>query len=193
VKGYVFSISQKGCFLRLSDTLVGRALLRDLSDNFIENPSEEFPLGKLVVVRVIKVDYVNGFVQLSAKSSLLEANGKLSFEAKQIVSGTVRRVTDFGVFVDIENSSVVGLARKNFCYDDKNEHHKLSDDFEVGDIVKACILSVSPDSKKVALDLRQSSLLNTNNQVIFASFSSFSFRGLIFRFLFFFSPVFLRK
>jgi hypothetical protein len=38
VQGYVANTSAKGCFLRLSSSLTGRVLLKDLSDEFIHSP-----------------------------------------------------------------------------------------------------------------------------------------------------------
>lgn len=134
-------------------------MLRDLSDAYIADPNVEFPTGKLVIARVLKVDYVKGFVQLSLKSSQLRAdvsNPLSAFAVDQIVNGTVRRVTDFGVFVELQNSTIVGLARKAFCFETSNSSQKLDSVFQLGDIVKARILSISPETGKMALDLRQS-------------------------------------
>lgn len=38
VQGYVANTSLKGCFLRLSSSLTGRVLLKDLSDEFVHSP-----------------------------------------------------------------------------------------------------------------------------------------------------------
>lgn len=120
------------------------------------------------MARVLKVDYVKGFVQLSLKSSQIrtDATNPLSaFSVDQIVNGTVRRVTDFGVFVELQNSTIVGLARKAFCFEASNNSQKLDAVFQLGDVVKARILSISPETGKLALDLRQSTFSNVTQSL----------------------------
>ncbi len=129
-------------------------MLRDLSDGFLENPAEHFTLGKLVHAKVKKVDYLTGFVQLSFKKSEVSDSGSeeiKKLKEGQVVMGKVQRVTNIGVFIEIENTNLVGLSRKAFALSDKGS--QLSDEYDVGDIVKAKILSVSIESKKVSLGL----------------------------------------
>ncbi|KAL0334258.1 UNVERIFIED_CONTAM: rRNA biogenesis protein RRP5, partial [Sesamum angustifolium] len=49
VRGYVKNISSKGCFIMLSRKMDAKILLCNLSDSFVENPENEFPVGKLVI------------------------------------------------------------------------------------------------------------------------------------------------
>lgn len=58
VRGFVSNTSGKGCFLRLSHAVTGHVLMKDLSDEFIDDPAAEFPMGKLVHARVLSVDQV---------------------------------------------------------------------------------------------------------------------------------------
>jgi S1 RNA binding domain len=53
VRGFVCGVSRAGCFVRLSRSCTGRVLLKDLSDNFVSSPEQEFPLGRLVAGRVL--------------------------------------------------------------------------------------------------------------------------------------------
>lgn len=48
LQGYVKSITKNGCFISLSKVMDARILLCNLSDDFIDNPEKEFPVGKLL-------------------------------------------------------------------------------------------------------------------------------------------------
>lgn len=45
VSAFVAHMSPKGCFLRLSNGLTGRAMMKELSDVYIANPEEAYPVG----------------------------------------------------------------------------------------------------------------------------------------------------
>ena len=49
VRGYVVGVSKAGCFVRLSPTVTGRVMLKNLSDGFVTDPQEMFPVGKQLV------------------------------------------------------------------------------------------------------------------------------------------------
>jgi transcriptional accessory protein Tex/SPT6 len=50
VQGYVVNTSAKGCFLKLSSHVTGRVLIKDLSDEFIANPSAgTVPFSSLII------------------------------------------------------------------------------------------------------------------------------------------------
>jgi S1 RNA binding domain len=53
VRGFVCGVSRAGCFVRLSRNCTARVLLKDLSDNFVSSPEQEFPIGRLVAGRVL--------------------------------------------------------------------------------------------------------------------------------------------
>lgn len=58
MRGFVIQTSRRGCFVRLAKDVTGLVLLKDLSDDFVDDPSGEFPPGKLVHARVLTVDQV---------------------------------------------------------------------------------------------------------------------------------------
>jgi rRNA biogenesis protein RRP5 len=132
-------------------------LIKDLADDFVNNPAEVFPPGRLVRGRVTTIteDPVHGTtVQVSLRSSDVDGDKKLSELANlstgQIVSGTVHKVADFGVFVSIDGSSVIGLSR---TVDAANKDESLFEQFSKGDAVRARVLKIS--GQKVSLGLKE--------------------------------------
>jgi rRNA biogenesis protein RRP5 len=100
VHGYVRSISKQGCFVNLTRSLVGRVILRELSDSFVADLTGQFPVGKLVSATVTNVSLDSGKVDLSLKSSA-GGNGsdKYSFDSLEVGQKyrcTVRRIESFG-------------------------------------------------------------------------------------------------
>lgn len=42
------NVNPKGCFIMLSRMVEARITLSNLSDEYVENPQKDFPVGKLV-------------------------------------------------------------------------------------------------------------------------------------------------
>lgn len=71
-----------------------------------------------------------------------------------VVSGTVHRVNEFGVFVAIKNTSLVGLSRRPMAA--PLAVNDLREVYSVGDIVRAKVLSVAVGTGKIGLGLKSS-------------------------------------
>lgn len=128
-------------------------LIKDLSDDFVSDPSASFPPGRLVTGRVKAVNVADHTVELSLRSSDVNGDGlaaqMASIVAGKVVSGIVHKVTEFGVFVCIDGSSVVGLSRVGDAVDVGVDVRKM---YSVGDAVRARVLKTS--GSKVSLGLR---------------------------------------
>lgn len=132
--------------------------MRDLDDEFLTNPQSLFPMGRLVSARVLSASQTEGTAKLSLKQSVMVGDKKAEEEIKGItvrstIEGTVQRVTPIGVFVCIKGTSLVGLCRRGAACEDSEE---LADLYEAGAFVRAKVLGVNRNSKKVALGLKPS-------------------------------------
>ena len=68
-----------------------------------------------------------------------------------VLSGTVRNVIDFGVFVDI------GVHQDGLVHISQVANHKVrhpSEVVQVGDIVKVCVLEVDEKRKRISLTMK---------------------------------------
>ena len=153
-----YSTKGKGCFLRVSHGMTGQVLMRDLDDEFLTDPQSLFPMGRLVSARVLSASQTEGTAKLSLKQSVIVGDKKAEEEIKGItvrstIEGTVQRVTPIGVFVCIKGTSLVGLCRRGAACEDSEE---LADLYEAGAFVRAKVLGVNRNSKKVALGLKPS-------------------------------------
>jgi rRNA biogenesis protein RRP5 len=138
--------------------MTGQVLMRDLDDEFLTDPQSLFPMGRLVSARVLSASQTEGTAKLSLKQSVIVGDKKADEEIKGItvrstIEGTVQRVTPIGVFVCIKGTSLVGLCRRGAACEDSEE---LADLYEAGAFVRAKVLGVNRNSKKVALGLKPS-------------------------------------
>lgn len=158
IKAFVTNTSDKGCFVRIAHGTNGRILIKDLSDDFVQDPAAMFPPGTLITGRVKTVDPLKGLVQLDLKKSTVEGTAELQrafakLKSGSTVKGTVEQVKDIGVFVRIDGTPIVGLARAVAALQDASK--TLQEEYSIGDVVRARVLKVSTATQRVALGLRE--------------------------------------
>jgi ribosomal protein S1 len=131
--------------------------MRDLSDDFIQKPEDAFPTGKLCQARLLSVSQIDSEAKLSLKDSAVIGDQKAREEIKKIavgdvVTGVVQRVTQDGVYITLKGTSLTGMSRRAAAITDAQK--SLSEEFEMGDVVRCKVLSVAKNSLKIGLGLR---------------------------------------
>jgi rRNA biogenesis protein RRP5 len=169
ISAYVCETNSKGCFLRLSRSVRGRVILKELSDSFLPDPVALFPMGRLVIGKVKQVHQtlskrkantpkgIEATVDIDMRESCLLDQNKVSFEDIQEGSkhkGVVTRVEKYGVFVRLDGSDVTGMAHLSECSDAFVKH--LSDLFDPGDRVKVLVLKIDKEQHRISLGLKAS-------------------------------------
>ena len=175
VSAYVCETNCKGCFLRLARNIRGRVILKELSDSFLPDPISMFPMGRLVIGKVKQVNFrknpveaANGkkgnttasseiTVDMDMRESSLLDQDKLRYEDIKEGSrykGVVARVEKYGVFVRFDGSDVSGMAHVSECSDDFVKN--LVDLYDPGDPVKALVLKVDKEQRRISLGLKAS-------------------------------------
>ncbi|GMF45158.1 unnamed protein product [Phytophthora fragariaefolia] len=155
VPAVVASTSTTGCFVRVDRHTTARVMLRDLSDDFVKDPQEQFPTGKLVAGRVTKKS--DRGLELSLKASVVSEDVSVfkwsDLKEGLTVKGTITKVQTYGVFVRIEKSTISGLCHISEVADEKVTE-PLDQIFSEGDYVKAKVLKI--DSRRVSFGLKPS-------------------------------------
>ena len=162
VKGFVAStVAGKGCFVRLRHDVVGRVLLKDLADKFVQDPSAEFPPGKLVAAKVLSVNAASNLVNLSLRPSAVMGDKKkaavMGLEPGTYHKGVVVRVEKFGVFVQIKGGAFAGV--QGLCHLSEAADMFIADlgaVYEGGDLVRCKVLRVNKEKGTVSLGLKAS-------------------------------------
>jgi len=160
VYGYIKHVSDKGCFVALSSHLDARVKIAELSDLFVKEWKTLVSVGQLVKGKVIAIDKPNKRVELTLKESIVspETAKKViqwsDLSKGQKVTGTIKGIEEFGVFIRIDNSNISGLCHKMELSDSSVKD--ISKLYSVGDKVKAYILKVDLEKKRVSFSLKAS-------------------------------------
>ncbi|XP_078436680.1 RIBOSOMAL RNA PROCESSING 5 [Wolffia australiana] len=157
VQGYIKGVTPKGCFVTLSRKVDARILISDLSDGFVEKPELEFPVGRLIKGRVLAVDSSSKRVDLTLKSEdgAKTSSGTADFSNLHIgdvISGKIKRIEPYGLFITIANSNTVGL-----CHVSQLPHTNSEDirtKYVVGEDVSAKILKMDPKRRRLSLGMK---------------------------------------
>lgn len=158
VRGYVKSVTPKGCFILLSRKIDAIIKLANLSDGYIEDPVKEFPVGKLVEGKVLSLEPLSKRVEVTLKvdnkSSRSELSDLGSLSVGDVVRGRIKRVESFGLFILIDNANLVGLCHVSEISDDHVDN--LDDQFRAGERVTAKVLKVDVERHRISLGMKPS-------------------------------------
>jgi rRNA biogenesis protein RRP5 len=166
VHGFVKTISEKGCFVDLTRDHYARIKICDLSDAFIKDWKTAFPPGKLVQGKITKVDDERKQYEMSLKNSVMDPLlKKLEFsdlKAGMKVSGSVRKIEKFGIFILLDGSSISGLCHISEVADTPVTN--IERIYSIGDAVQTYILKTDPAKQRVSLSLKASLFENDEGE-----------------------------
>lgn len=167
VQALVKGVTDKGVFVYLSSNLEAFVPVSKLSDSFIKEWKKFYKPMQHVVGKIVKSED-DSRILLTLRES--EINGELNIlknyediKVGDILTGHVKNVTDFGVFVKLDNTTnITGLAHRTEVADVIPEDLSLL--FGIGDRVKAYVLKINPGKKQVSLSLKASHFSNSGKE-----------------------------
>lgn len=154
VQGKVSSVANFGVFVDLGG-IEGLIHISRLSQIHVNNPADLFKKGDAVEAVVVDIDREKNKIALSRKE-LEESpwkNLEQEISAGSIVKGIVRRLTDFGAYIELK-PGVDGLLRTNEISWTKRVK-KPSEVLTVGQEVNVAVMVVSEEKQTVSLSLRR--------------------------------------
>jgi small subunit ribosomal protein S1 len=156
VTATVTSLTNYGAFVEIEPGIDGLIHISDLSwTKKYNHPGECLQKGQEIRCVVLEVDEDKHRISLGLKQ-LTEDTWVHAIPEKyipgQIVRGKVTKLTNFGVFVELE-SELEGLLHISELSDQKIESPQ--DVVKIGDEVEVKILRVDTDSRKIGLSLRR--------------------------------------
>jgi small subunit ribosomal protein S1 len=156
VKGKVVSLKDYGAFVELEDGIEGLIHVSEMSwTERVKHPSKVINVGDEVECKVLEVDPKNKRISLGLKQ--LQENPwdalEIKFPIGTIVEGTVKSVTDFGVFVDI-GMGIDGLVHVSDIAWAKKFAHP-SEKFKKDEPIRAVVLGIDKASEKFSLGIKQ--------------------------------------
>jgi small subunit ribosomal protein S1 len=156
VTGKVVSLTNYGAFVSLEDGVEGLIHISEMSWNKkVKSPSKLLAPGQEVKAKVLEVDVENKKISLGMKQ--LEANPWESLVYKypigSTVKGTISNITDFGIFVTVEEG-IDGLVHiSDLTWSGKSKNP--AELYERGQEVEAKVLHIDVDNEKFSLGVKQ--------------------------------------
>ena len=154
-KGVVTKCVEYGAFVRLGDGLEGLVHSSEIDwTRKNVNPSKVLSPSQEISVKIIEIDAEKRRISLSYKATLENPWEKLVRESPvgSIVNAKVKNIADFGIFLNIENSSLSGLLHyKDISWEEKEEDLKK---YKKNDIVKAKVVEIDKEKEKIRLSVR---------------------------------------
>lgn len=152
VTGTVVRLTNFGAFVDLGG-VDGLVHVSEIAHERIGHPKEKLAKGDEVEVKVLKVDKEQGRVSLSIKETLPGPWDTVEeeFPVGSTVTGTVKRVADFGAFVELK-PGVEGLVHIS-----ELAHKHVETPHEVvanGEEVEVKVLDVDPERERVSLSIK---------------------------------------
>ncbi|MEK6613998.1 MAG: 30S ribosomal protein S1 [Candidatus Binatota bacterium] len=156
VRGQVLSLMDYGAFVELEKGVEGLIHISEMAwTKKISHPSKVLQVGETVEVLVLNVDPNHRRISLGLKQALPNPweQVKEKYPVGSVVKGPVRNVTDFGIFVGVEEG-IDGLAHVSDLHWTKKIKHP-SELYKKGDIVEVKVLGVDVQNERFSLGIKQ--------------------------------------
>lgn len=156
IKGRVVSITDYGAFVELEKGIEGLVHISEMSwTQHIKHPTEVVSIGDEIDVKVLNIDEEGRKISLGIKQLSPDPWQNLSerFPAGSIVKGTVRNLTNFGVFVEIDQG-IDGLVHISDLSWTKKIRHP-GEVVRKGQELDVVILSIDEENRRLSLGHKQ--------------------------------------
>jgi small subunit ribosomal protein S1 len=159
IEGTIRNLANYGAFVEIEPGIDGLLHVSDISwTEKISHPNEKFKKNDMVKCVVLDIDREKqrvglGLKQLSEDPWLHAIPG--AYKPGMVVHGKVTKITNFGVFVELEEG-LEGLLHISELSDQKVETPQ--DIVKPGDEVDVKILRVDTDERKIGLSLKRAQL-----------------------------------
>jgi len=156
VKGKVVSLTDYGAFVELEEGVEGLIHVSEMSwTKRIKHPNKVLNIGDEVESVVLALDIPNRRISLGLKQAEpnpWEVIGE-KFPIGTIIEGQVKNITDFGIFVGVDEG-IDGLVHISDLSWTKRIKHP-SELYKKGDIVKAVVLNIDRENERFSLGIKQ--------------------------------------
>ncbi len=156
IQGRVVSITDYGAFIELEKGVEGLIHISEMSwTKHVKHPSKILSVGQNIEAVVLKVDKDNQKISLGLKQT--EPDPWTTIEQKYPIgtrlTGTVRNLTNFGAFVEIEEG-IDGLLHISDMSWAKRVRHP-SEVVKKSDVIDVMVLDISQEKKRISLGMKQ--------------------------------------
>jgi small subunit ribosomal protein S1 len=168
IEGKIKNITDFGVFIGIDEGIDGLVHISDLSwTKRVKHPSELYKKGQVVRAVVLNIDKDNERFSLGIKQLSEDPWDEIPHRYKPgtRVTGTITNVTDFGLFLELEEG-IEGLVHISESSGDR--HGNPLSRFQIDDVIQAKVINVSRQEKKIGLSVKR--LEETSEKDIYRSY-----------------------
>ncbi|MCF8049862.1 MAG: 30S ribosomal protein S1 [Desulfobacterales bacterium] len=155
IEGKIKNITDFGIFIGIDEGIDGLVHISDISwTKRIKHPSELYKKGDIVQAIVLDIDKESERFSLGIKQLQSDPweTVEQRYEVGKKITGTVTNVTDFGVFVELEEG-IEGLIHVSEISKEKIKTPVGM--FNVGDIITAKVMNINSDERRIGLSIKR--------------------------------------
>ena len=153
LEGIIKNITDFGMFIGITDGIDGLVHISDISwSKNVKHPSAIYSKGDNVRAVVLEIDKENERFSLGIKQLAPDPweSVPVKYPKGSKISGTITNITDFGVFVELEEG-VEGLIHITDITKAKGDAG--SSEMKIGETIQARIAHISLENKRIGLSL----------------------------------------
>jgi len=155
IEGKIKNITDFGLFIGIGEGIDGLVHISDISwTKRIKHPSEIYKKGDVVQAIVLDIEKEHERFSLGIKQ-LQEDPWKTVAERYEVgkeITGTVTNLTDFGVFVEIEEG-IEGLVHVSEI--SKEKIKTPIGKFSIGDVITAKVMNINSQERRIGLSIKR--------------------------------------
>ena len=155
IEGRIKNITDFGLFIGIDEEIDGLVHISDVSwTKKIKHPSELYKKGDEVQAKVLSIDKDSERFSLGIKQLTKDPWEEIpeKFKPGTKVTGKVTNITDFGIFVELEEG-IEGLIHSSEI--SKAKSKTSLGKFQIDDVIQTLVVNVSQEDKKIGLSLKK--------------------------------------
>ena len=156
VSGEVVNVMSYGAFVKLEDGVEGLVHISEMSwTKRINHPNDLVHIGDIVDVMVLGINKEKKEISLGMKQTTPNPWDEVAakYPPGSKIEGTVRNLTNYGAFIEIEEGIDGLLHISDMSWTRKISH--ASEMLQKGDAITCQVISVDQERKRIALGLKQ--------------------------------------
>jgi small subunit ribosomal protein S1 len=154
--GKVTNIADYGCFVEIEEGVEGLVHVSEMDwTNKNVNPSKVVNVGDEVEVMVLEIDEERRRISLGVKQCQSNpwAEFSATFKKGDKVSGSIKSITDFGIFIGLPGG-IDGLVHlSDISWDSDGEDAVRN--FSKGEEIETTVLAIDPERERISLGVKQ--------------------------------------
>jgi small subunit ribosomal protein S1 len=155
IEGKIKNITEFGLFIGIDDDIDGLVHISDISwTKRIKHPSEVYKKNDTIQAVVLDIDKANERFSLGIKQTQKDPWETVSqrYEVGKEISGVITNLTDFGVFVELEEG-IEGLVHVSEI--SKENVKSPKEHYTVGDTITAKVMNINSDERRIGLSIKR--------------------------------------